>query len=289
MRCMLLLVLSLSSVAAFAATQLAIATQPGGGPGGLPWAQQPVVEAQDSVGAVDGAFTGFVTAEITPGTGASNATLIGTVTVGAATVGPVTVGAATVRAVAGVATFTDLAIDLAGTGYTLSFTATALAPATSAGFDIAIGPAVRLLIIRQPAHDQEPDTEIGPSPRVAVVDAGGNVVASDNSTLITAELAASADTPATLEGTLNQMVISGVAEWPDLEVAVDEPESCRLRFTASGLFPVTSAKMKVIPYYPPSGDCAGACCSTGETIDAWLMFIAAFAATAVALRQRRRG
>jgi hypothetical protein len=267
MRCMLLLVLSLLCAAASAATQLAMATQPGGGTGGVPLAQQPVVEAQDSLGAVDTAFTGFVMAQITSGTGAPGAVLFGT---------------ATVSAVAGVVTFADLAIDLAGTGYTLTFMASGLAPAMSAGVDITVGPAARLAIIQQPG-DAWHANNLKRQPRVAVVDAGGNIVVSDNLTVITAELVTMAPGLPILEGTVDRTVVLGVAKWNDLRISDNGQH--RLRFTTSGFSPVMSSNIHVVD--PPySGDCAGQCCSTGETIDAWLMFAAAFAATAVALRQR---
>jgi hypothetical protein len=88
---------------------------------GMPFATQPVVEARDASNNLDTAFTGPVTAAISTGTGTSGAVLSSTVTV---------------NAVAGVAAFTDLSIDLAGTGYTLTFTSGSLTAAVSAPFDV---------------------------------------------------------------------------------------------------------------------------------------------------------
>jgi len=79
------------------------------------------VAAQDSTGQTDASFTGTVTLTITEGTDTSEAELSGTTTK---------------AAVAGIATFANLSIDNAGIGYSLSATATGLAKATSATFDI---------------------------------------------------------------------------------------------------------------------------------------------------------
>jgi len=79
------------------------------------------VEARDSSGTPASGFTGKVTVSIVPGTGEGEAVLSGTTTV---------------AAVAGVATFADLSIDNAGTGYILSAAALGLAGTTSAPFDI---------------------------------------------------------------------------------------------------------------------------------------------------------
>ena len=78
--------------------------------------------ARDQFGNVATSFTKNVTVSITTGTGTGGATLGGTTTV---------------SAVAGVAAFTDLTIDLTGTGYTLDAdTSPSLGVATSTLFDI---------------------------------------------------------------------------------------------------------------------------------------------------------
>lgn len=104
------------------AAQLAVTQQPGGAVPATAFLTQPRVEIRDAAGLpVVTDNTTQVTAGITPGTGTVSAVLGGTLTV---------------TAVNGVALFTDLSINLAGTGYTLTFTALpALTPATSAAFD----------------------------------------------------------------------------------------------------------------------------------------------------------
>ncbi len=101
-----------------AATKLAVTTQPPGSVApGAPFGL--VVSAEDASSAVVTAYTANVTVAIAanPGSG----TLSGT---------------ATVAAVAGVATFTGLSINNAGTGYTLTATSGALTSATTNSFNI---------------------------------------------------------------------------------------------------------------------------------------------------------
>lgn len=79
------------------------------------------VEAQDAFGNVASGYAGNVTMFITPGSGASGATLSGTTTV---------------TPVDGVATFVDLSVDLPGMAYTLTATDGVVTSGASAPFDI---------------------------------------------------------------------------------------------------------------------------------------------------------
>ena len=101
---------------------LAVATQPGGAQPATPFTTQPVVEIRDGSGALNAAdSTTVVTAAIQLGTGTSGALLS---------------GATSVIAAAGVVTFTNLQIDLAGSGYRLVFSATGFSNIASAAFNI---------------------------------------------------------------------------------------------------------------------------------------------------------
>ena len=107
-----------------AATGLAFTTQPPNGTTGTGFGA--VVTARDAQGNTATGFSGNVTVAITSGTGTTGAVLGGTLTR---------------AAVNGVATFTNLTIDRAGSGYTLTATSSGLAAATSAAFTVA-APAV---------------------------------------------------------------------------------------------------------------------------------------------------
>ncbi len=162
------------NVAAGPATQLAFTTQPGGGTGGLAWATQPVVQVRDQ-------FSNTV--------GSDNATVVTLAISGGtpATGGPGTLtctGGLSKTVTAGVATFAGCKIDKAGTGYTLTATSSpVLTAATSATFNITVGPAAQLAFTAYPASPT--GTTLTPQPAVAVQDAGGNTVTSDNATAIT--------------------------------------------------------------------------------------------------------
>jgi hypothetical protein len=95
-----------------------------GGQAGAPLATQPVVRVQDHQGHTDTTFNGPVTVVIKSGTGTAGAGLS---------------GAATVNAVAGVARFSGLAVNKAGTGFRLTASAANKASNDSNPFEIAKG------------------------------------------------------------------------------------------------------------------------------------------------------
>ncbi len=107
-------------VAEGAATSLTFTGQPQSTLANAAIAPAVVVEARTGSGALASTFTGPVTLAF--GTNPTGATLGGTLTV---------------NAVGGVATFSDLSVNNAGTGYTLTASSSGLANATSAAFDIA--------------------------------------------------------------------------------------------------------------------------------------------------------
>lgn len=100
---------------------LFVATQPSGAASGSAFTAQPVVHvrANSVTDATDNSTV--VTATIAAGTGAAGAQLSGTTTA---------------TAVAGVATFTNLGVNLAGSNYQLSFAASNVTSATSSSFDV---------------------------------------------------------------------------------------------------------------------------------------------------------
>jgi len=106
-------------IAAGPAAKLAFTVQPGSASAGAPIAPAVQVAVQDAFGNLVTTATHSVVATI--GTNPSAGTLSGTTTA---------------NAVKGVATFSDLSIDNAGTGYALAASATGLTGATSAAFEI---------------------------------------------------------------------------------------------------------------------------------------------------------
>ena len=97
------------------------AKQPTGAMAGARFTTQPVVHVTDQNGKIDTAYNGAVTLNIASNLNPSGGKLTGTTTV---------------SAVAGVATFTDLSINLAGNGYALMASQGNLTPSLSHTFKV---------------------------------------------------------------------------------------------------------------------------------------------------------
>lgn len=105
------------------AVTLVFKTQPDGATAGKAFTTQPVVAVVDAYGKVVTSYTLQVTLFITKGTGFSGAGIAGTTTV---------------AAVAGIAKFTDVYIDKAGAGYTLTAGSGFLVSAVSHTFNVML-------------------------------------------------------------------------------------------------------------------------------------------------------
>jgi hypothetical protein len=105
---------------------LLVATQPAGATAASTFATQPVVQVRGVSSIATSDNTTVIVASIAPGTGAPGATLTGTTSV---------------TVVAGVATFTNLAISTAGTGYQLQFSSAGIIGVSSGSFSVAAAPA----------------------------------------------------------------------------------------------------------------------------------------------------
>jgi hypothetical protein len=156
---------------------------------------------------------------------------------GGATLG----GTTTLNAVQGVATFSTLTLDKAGTGYTLRAASGALA-AQSTAFNVTAAAPAGVDI-----HAQPTDTAVGqaihPAVTVNVVDAYGNTVL-DSDQAVTLGIA-SGPAGAVLGGTTTVRAVHGVATFRDLtlNVAGDYP----LTATGGDLAPDTSNRFTVTP------------------------------------------
>ncbi|HWO89198.1 MAG TPA: S8 family serine peptidase [Gemmatimonadales bacterium] len=157
---------------------------------------------QDAQGNTVTSSTASVTLAITSGTGTTGAVLGGTLTRAAAS---------------GVATFNDLTIDKAGSGYTLTATATSLSGATSNAFSVNVGSPTKLAFVGQPSAVAQ-GSVMAPAVQVAIQDAGGNTVTNATNT-VTLSITSGTGTPgAVLGGTLVQASTAGIASFADLTV-----------------------------------------------------------------------
>jgi hypothetical protein len=115
-----------------------------------------------------------------------------------------------------VATFSNLSVDKAGSGYTLAASSSGLASLTSGGFAIAPAAADHLVFLRQPSSTAAGQT-ISPAVVVEVVDQFGNVLTSDNTDTVTLSIGVNPN-GGTLSGTLTVTVVNGVATFSDLSI-----------------------------------------------------------------------
>ena len=200
------------------ASQLVFSTQPSGAVAGTAFTTQPIVTVQDANGNTITNNTDAITIAIKSGTGIAGAALTTTLTV---------------NAVAGVATFSGLKIDLAGTGYVLNASAAGLTSIDSNSFDVSAGKSSAVI-----PKNIKPGKPF--SVQAIIRDANGDVVTSYNDD-VTVELkngnsmanAAPNPSGATLSGTLTVKAVNGVATFYNL--SIDKLGTYVLTFTAPGI------------------------------------------------------
>ncbi|MHB8875916.1 MAG: PKD domain-containing protein [Myxococcaceae bacterium] len=207
-------------IAPGAAARLVFAIAPSSTTAGAAISPAPSVTVQDALGNTVTSSTASITMAID--TNPSLGVLSGTLTV---------------AAVAGVASFSTLSIDKAGTGYTLVASSGALAAATSPAFEILVGAPAKLVFITQPTSAGAGVT-IAPPVRIAVQDALGNTVTASSATI---NLAIGANPgAATLSGGGATAASSGVASYAGL--SLDKTGvGYTLAASSAGLSPATSA------------------------------------------------
>src|SRR5207237_5916217 len=147
------------NITAAAAGQLAFTTAPSSAAqSGAPFAQQPVLQIQDANGNPVSTQGVSVTAAIATGPAGGGASL------------------ASFTATSdnnGVATFTGLAISGQVGGYTLTFTAPNLAPATSGTITLAAGAAVQLAFVTAPSDTARNGVALARPPAAQLEDGPG--------------------------------------------------------------------------------------------------------------------
>jgi hypothetical protein len=216
-----------------APTKLALASQPSATTAGtsLPSIQ---VRVHDAYGNTVTTANTNVTIAITGGTGAAGAVLGGT---------------SSVATVNGAATFGNLTIDKAASGYTLSASSAGLVGASTNPFTISHGAAAALLVVTQPTSVGAGNA-ITPAVQVSVRDAFGNTVTSGSASVSAAIASGTGTSGAVLGGTLTRTASNGVASFNDL--SVDRAGSGYvLNLSAAGLTPVATSAFDVSSAPPP--------------------------------------
>jgi hypothetical protein len=182
------------------------------------------VEVVDSLGNLASSNTSTITMSI--GTGPSGATLGGTVSA---------------KAVAGIATFSNLILTKAGS-YMLKASDGSLASATSASFKITPAAAAKLVIGVQPPTSVTAGKAISPAVKVDITDAFGNIIPTNTSTVTFA--LSSGPTGATLGGTKTAAAVAGVATFSNL--LLTKAGSYVLKATDGSLASVLTSTFRVV-------------------------------------------
>ncbi|PYP45261.1 MAG: hypothetical protein DMD50_12100, partial [Gemmatimonadetes bacterium] len=190
-------------------------------------------------------------------TGATN---LVTVTIGTNRTGGTLAGTVSLSAEHGVASFPTLHIDKAGTGYTLTATATGLAGATSPVFDITAGAATKLAFTVQPSATMG-GAAITPRVQLAAQDSFGNIVTGFGDSVSVA--LGGTPPPGTLSGTTVVPAVNGIATFSDLSIA-QLSAGYTLTATARGIAGVTSVPFNITP---PTGRLSITAMTTGSTPD----------------------
>jgi hypothetical protein len=206
------------------ATKLAFVTQPTNSTGGAVISPALQVAVQDVGGNVVPGATNSVTLAIAANP--NSGTLSGT---------------KTVAAVNGIATFSTLSLDSAGTGYTLDASASGLTGTTSNAFNVAVGPATKLGFRVQPANTAG-GAAITPAVQVEIRDAGGNRVTGATNG-VTIELGTNPKN-GTLSGTTSSAAVAGAATFASLSID-SAATGYRLSATAAGLASTTSSTFNI--------------------------------------------
>ena len=154
-------------------------------------------------------------------------------------------GTLTATAVDGVATFSGLTLNTAGTGYTLEATASGLKTATTSDFNVVPAAPTQLLISSQPPSSVTAGDGFGVS--VAAEDPFGNPTPTFNGS-VTIALASGPDA-ATLGGTLTATAVDGVATFSGLTLNT-AGAGYTLEATASGLAIATTSDFNLVPAAP---------------------------------------
>jgi hypothetical protein len=227
------------------ASKLAFSQSPNSSTGGIASSTQPKVTVQDQNGNTVTGDASNVTLAITSGTGTSGATL-------SCTANPAT-------ASSGVATFAGCKIDKSGTGYALTATDASLTSATSSTFTISVGAAAKLAFTRQP-NGAVAAIAFVTQPKVAIEDAGGNVVTT-NTSRVTLAIGTNPSS-GTLTCTTNPLAAtSGVASFAACKISAGGA-GYTLTATDGLLTSATSSSFSVYAYSAVAGNQA----TSGTTI-----------------------
>ena len=172
-------------------------------------------------------------------------TLSGTVLIALANSPGVTLyGTRSEPAQSGVATFSGLSINVAGS-YQIQATSGSLTAATSSAIAVSTAPTAKLVIATEPSKSALAGQPFAVQPVIDVADQDGNIETSDNTTVVSVALASGDGLP---EGTTSVTVKNGVATFVGLnEITAG---TIALEFSGDGMTTGHSTNIVVSPAAP---------------------------------------
>jgi hypothetical protein len=208
--------------------KLVIQTQPSAtATAGQPFLTQPVIVEEDQFGNVENDNITALAVSLISGTGALQ-------------------GSTSVTLKNGIATFDDLAYDIAES-IALRFTAGSLSENSPAKTVVSPATPTKLVIQTQPSATATAGQPIGTQPVVYEEDAYGNVEVGDNSTVVTASLASG---PGPLQGTATATVSGGVARFTNL--GNSSAGTIALKFSSGSVSSQATSAIQVAPNATPT-------------------------------------
>ena len=206
-------------------TQLAVTTQPAStvtaaAPFGF------AVRAEDANGNLVPSFDGTVTVSL--GTNPGGATVLG--------------GTLTTTAVNGVATFSGLTLNTAGSGYTLEVSSTGFTTVPTSPFSVTAAPVAQLMVTTEPPASVAPGSAF--TIAISAEDAEGNVNTSFTGNVTIAIATNAGGMGAALGGTLTVPAVGGVATFFPLNLNTPA-DGYTLQATSGSLITATSSAINV--------------------------------------------
>ena len=213
------------SVVNAGASKIVVSRAAAGAKAGIAFTTQPRVTIQDpdsNTVAVGAGSTQAVTASVSAG-----GTLIGT---------------ATVNAIAGVATFTNLAIGGNIGDYTITYSIAAPAATTTQSVTLGFGNANRVALTKQPVGAITGDA-LATQPELEIRDVYGNVVANHSGVI---SVTIDSGIGGTLSGSTTATISNGVAAFSGLKFQGTPGVSYKLKFSSGALTMATSSNITVV-------------------------------------------
>ncbi|MFN8630500.1 MAG: hypothetical protein U0838_09340 [Chloroflexota bacterium] len=225
----------------------------------MAWGTQPSIKIVDAFGNTVTSSTATVSLALSGG--ASGAILACT-------------GGNAKAAVAGVAVFAGCKVDLAGSGYQLTATATGLGGVTTNTFTITVGAAAQLVFVTQPGGGTG-GTAWATQPSLNVLDAGGNLVTSSSLSVTLSITTGSGTSGAVLACTpgLSASAASGIVTFAGCRID-KAGAGYTLKATGAGVSAATSSTLAITVGAPaklafgtqPGGGTAGAAWATQPAV-----------------------